>query len=194
MKNLIFCIAILCLFFASCDDSGEKEKAVNVTPIDNTDEQKEPQQEVKQDMRFKKNLQITRKFNVKPEVVFDAFTKPEKMKSWWTENTTFDIDLKVGGKWKIVRKEGGEVYTALGKYLEINKPNLVRYTYSMPQFSSNEDIISINIIRTAQGGCQVVFVQEGDDIHEELSALPAGKKSESEKGWQMAFDLMSKNW
>lgn len=50
-------------------------------------------------------LQIIRKFDVAPEVVFDAFTKPKAIRVWWAADTTFDIDLKVGGRWAIIRRE-----------------------------------------------------------------------------------------
>jgi uncharacterized protein YndB with AHSA1/START domain len=40
-------------------------------------------------------LRIVRRFNVLPEVVFDAFTKPDSMRVWWTDDTDFDIDYRL---------------------------------------------------------------------------------------------------
>jgi len=64
-------------------------------------------------------LRIVRRFGVPPDVVFSAFTNPESMQIWWDENTTFDINLSVGGRWTIIRREGETTYTATGEYLEI---------------------------------------------------------------------------
>src|SRR5690606_9314152 len=79
-------------------------------------------------------LHIVRRFNVEPEMVFDAFTKPEAMRIWWTDDTTFDIDLRVGGRWTITRKEGEVTYTMTGEYLEVERPYRLCYTITMPQF------------------------------------------------------------
>ncbi len=138
-------------------------------------------------------LQIVRKFAVAPEVVFDAFTKPEAMRAWWTDQTTFAIDLQVGGRWTITRTEGETVYVMTGEYLEIARPYQLKYTIAMPQFSPNSDTISIEI-KPDQGGCVVTFVQCGEDIASELAALPPGEVSASEVGWQQGFDLMEAAW
>lgn len=139
------------------------------------------------------SLKIVRKFNVAPEVVFDAFTKPEAMRVWWTGDTEFDIDLRVGGQWTIKREEGDMTLTMTGEYLEVDRPNRLKYTISMPQFSPNSDIISMDI-KPDEGGCMVTFVQTGKDISSELRELPEGTVSESEKGWQQGFDLMAEAW
>lgn len=139
-------------------------------------------------------LKIVRKFNVTPEVVFDTFTKPEMMRIWWTPQTTFDIDLRVGGHWKIVRKEDDTTFTALGKYLEVERPHKLRYTYAMPQFSPESDVISIDISANSGNGCIVTFIESGPGIAKELQELPAGQISDSEKGWQQAFDMMEAHW
>lgn len=50
-------------------------------------------------------LKIVRQFNVVPEIIFDAFTKPDAMRVWWADDTVFDRDLRVGGRWTITREE-----------------------------------------------------------------------------------------
>lgn len=140
------------------------------------------------------DLKITRTFNVTPDVVFDAFTKPEAMRVWWTDDTEFDMDLRVGGTWTITRKEGDMTFTMTGKYLEVNRPEKLVYTIAMPQFSPNSDTVTIDIIPDKNGECEVTFVQSGPDIATELQELPEGQTSESEKGWQQGFDLMETAW
>ena len=141
-----------------------------------------------------KSLKITRKFKVAPEKVFDAFTHPSAMRVWWTENTHFDMDVKVGGFYTITRKEEDATYVMKGEFLEVQKPHRLQYTVAMPDFSPNEDVISIDIQADGQEGSVMTFTQEGPDIRSELEALQAGVASESEKGWQMGFDLMEEAW
>lgn len=139
-------------------------------------------------------LKITRQFNVSPEVVFDALSKPEEMRVWWTNETDFDIDLRVGGTWTITRTEGDMTFMMTGEYLEVDRPNRLRYTISMPQYSPNSDTVSVDIVPDGKGGCEVIFVQSGPDISDELKALPEGEVSQSEQGWQQGFDLMEAAW
>lgn len=138
-------------------------------------------------------LKIVRQFNVAPDIVFDAFTDPEAMRVWWTDETTFDFDLRVDGQWKIVRTEGEMIFTMLGEFLEVDRPHRLRYTIAMPQFSPNNDMITIDIAST-EDGCEMTFVQSGKDIAAELQDLEPGSISESEKGWQQGFDMMAEAW
>jgi uncharacterized protein YndB with AHSA1/START domain len=110
----------------------------------------------------------------------------------WDENTTFDINLSVGGRWTIIRTEGETTYKATGEYLKIERPHRLKCTYAMPQFSQNSDTISIEIT-LEEAGC-VVTVQAGEDIASELRELPLGSTSASEAGWQQGFDLMAAAW
>jgi len=134
-----------------------------------------------------------RRFDVAPEVVFDAFTVPEAMRVWWTEQTSFDVDLRVGGRWTIVRREGGETFVMEGEYLEFERPHRLRFTIGMPQFSPNRDTISLEIMPEG-AGCVVVFEQSGVDVASELRELAPGERSASEAGWQQGFDLMEAAW
>jgi uncharacterized protein YndB with AHSA1/START domain len=141
-----------------------------------------------------KKLKLERKFDFSPHRVFEAFTIPEKMRVWWTGDTEFEIDLRIGGRYSIKRKEGEVTYIMTGEYLEIDKPNKLVYTYEMPDLSPNIDTIKIEIIPDKKGGSIMTFVQEGIDIDSELKELPEGTISESEKGWQQGFDLIRDAW
>jgi uncharacterized protein YndB with AHSA1/START domain len=147
-----------------------------------------------QDPIPERELRIVRRFTASPGVVFDTLTKPEAMRVWWTDDTLFNIDLRVGGKWTISRKEADVTYTMVGEYLEVERPRRLRYTIAMPQFSPNTDTVSIDIVPHGQSGSEMTFVQRGIDIAAELRDLPAGAISESEKGYQQGFDLMAAAW
>ncbi|MBP3193657.1 SRPBCC domain-containing protein [Natronogracilivirgula saccharolytica] len=81
-----------------------------------------------------------------------------------------------------------------GEYLEAERPQRLKYTIAMPQFSPNSDIVTIDIVPDGVGGSKLTFVQSGKDIAAELRELPEGAISESEKGWQQGFDLMEDAW
>lgn len=139
------------------------------------------------------SLRFERQFDVAPETVFDTLTNPKLMEIWWGSNVEFDIDLRLDGKWTIIRRENDDEYLATGVYLDVDRPSRLRYTYAMPQFSPNSDTITIQIEET-DSGCSVTFEQAGDDIAEELNELAQGDISASEAGWQRGFDLMHAAW
>jgi uncharacterized protein YndB with AHSA1/START domain len=138
-------------------------------------------------------LRFERRLDVLPETVFDTLTDPDQMRIWWGEGVEFEIDLRVGGRWTIIRRADGVEYLATGTYLEVERPSRLKYTFSMPQFSPNSDTITILIEEDAEG-CSLTFEQAGPDIAQELRDLPPGDTSASEAGWQQGFDLMVAAW
>ena len=68
---------------------------------------------------------ITREFDAPKHLVFEAYTKPEHVRRWWTakrgEVTECEIDLRVGGQWRyvMVTNEGGMEVAFHGEYREI---------------------------------------------------------------------------
>ena len=139
------------------------------------------------------SVRFERQFDVPPEIVFDTLTIPKLMKVWWGANVAFEIDLRVGGTWTIIRREDDIEYLATGTYLDVSRPSSLKYTYAMPQFSSNTDTITIQIEET-DTGCSVIFEHAGNDIADELREKVHGEVSASEAGWQLGFDLMHAAW
>ncbi|TGV03796.1 SRPBCC family protein [Flavivirga rizhaonensis] len=173
MKKTLGLLTSALLVFSSCNNKTDK------------------QQNQQEKMR---TLKIVRSFDVEPEKVFGAFTNPDDMIVWWTPDTKFDIDLRVGGQYSITRKEGETTYVMSGKYLEVEQPRKLKYTCAMLDFSPIIDTLSVEIQPDGKGGSRLTFIQEGEGINEELKQLPEGTISEREKGWNLGFDLMAQSW
>jgi uncharacterized protein YndB with AHSA1/START domain len=75
---------------------------------------------------------ITRVFDAPAELVFDATTKPELVRRWWGFETSewlvCEIDLRVGGKWRYVVREGDMEVGFHGEYREISRPHRLVFT------------------------------------------------------------------
>lgn len=135
-------------------------------------------------------LTLHRTFDTPPERVFDAWIDPETVRQWLfttpETNQDIEIDARVGGSYTITDRRGGEDYTAVGEYEEIDRPNRLVFTFVMPQFSPDEDRIVVEF--EADGdGCVMTFTQEG------LSWPPEQAdeyKRDSEEGWVEMFDLL----
>ena len=177
MKRIIEFFVLVFLTFSACNYKADKPST----------------QEQYQEKKLRE-IKIERHFDVEPEKVYRAFTNPKDMMVWWTLDTKFDIDLRVGGQYSITREEDGNKFVMTGEYLEVERPHKLKYTCGMPDFSPVMDTITVEIQADAKGGCQLTFIQAGVGINEELKQLSKGTISETEKGWNYGFDLMEKSW
>jgi uncharacterized protein YndB with AHSA1/START domain len=79
-------------------------------------------------------LLITRTFTAPPDIVFDAWTKPEFVKRWWAPASRgvvvveCEIDLRVGGAYRYVLEQSKGRIAFSGKYNEVMRPSRLVYT------------------------------------------------------------------
>lgn len=70
---------------------------------------------------------VTRAFDARANLVFEALTTPELVKRWWGFETSewkvCEIDLRVGGKWRFVIHDRGMEVGFHGEYREIGPPH-----------------------------------------------------------------------
>ena len=133
-----------------------------------------------------RRLTMTRRFDGSPERLFDAWTEPRLAHGWLfttpgSERHSAEIDLRIGGAWKIVDRRGGTDYTALGEYLEIERPRRLVFSFGMPQFSSAFDQVTVEIAADGDGAI-MTLTQEG---------LPPSHIPATEDGWAKMFDALS---
>lgn len=123
------------------------------------------------------SITVTRRFNAPPERVFDAWTDPEIACKWLfttkTSKTTYELDVRVGGSYTISRVSNGKTYVAVGKYLEIDRPRRLVFTFGMPQFAADFDTVIVEIEPDGDG-CVLTLTQEG---------LRPGYEKSSINGW-----------
>jgi uncharacterized protein YndB with AHSA1/START domain len=78
-----------------------------------------------------RELVVTRKFNAPARLVFEAWTKPELMKRWWTPKSfgmtfmTCEMDVRTGGTYRFVFSHPAfeQPMAFFGRYIEVI-PNL----------------------------------------------------------------------
>jgi len=69
-----------------------------------------------------RELVTTRTFSAPARIVFEAWTKPELFKRWWTTTSmgmslrSCEMDVRVGGKYRLVFGDGTEFF---GRYIEV---------------------------------------------------------------------------
>ena len=75
--------------------------------------------------KSERELVVTRTINGPARLVFEAFTKPELFKRWWVPKSfgltllSCELDVRVGGTYRLVFSHQGSEVAFFGKYLEV---------------------------------------------------------------------------
>jgi uncharacterized protein YndB with AHSA1/START domain len=73
------------------------------------------------------DILITRVFDASADLVFEAWTTPDLVRRWLGFETSewlvCDIDLRIGGQWRFVIRDGGMEVGFHGEYREIARPH-----------------------------------------------------------------------
>ena len=130
-------------------------------------------------------LRITRRFDAAPERVFDAWIDPGRAGRWLftsptSERHSTDLDVRVGGKWTIVDRRDGIDYTALGEYVEIDRPRRLVFTFGMPRFSPLSCTVTVEIVADGDG-CILTLSQD---------QMARDAVEPTREGWSHMFDAL----
>jgi len=148
------------------------------------------------------DLIITRSFDAPRELVWKAWTEPERIMRWWgPKNYTAPVakvDLSVGGKYLFCMRspEGKDIWST-GVFREIAAPERLVWTDSFADADGNVvsgshygmgDDFPLELLVT------VILQEQGGKTHMTLThaGLPAGGvKKDTGVGWNESFDKMA---
>lgn len=103
------------------------------------------------------DLRMEHHFAAPPDEVFRCWTDPDELKNWYQPVagwvTTAEIDLKVGGKYRIAfGPEGQDPFVETGEYLEVDPPKRLLYTLHLTtQSGTLENVISVDFVADGSG-------------------------------------------
>jgi uncharacterized protein YndB with AHSA1/START domain len=136
---------------------------------------------------------ITRVFDAPRELVFKAWTEPDRLMRWWGPqhwtNPVCDVDLRVGGSWRIVMRapDGGE-YPCGGEYLEIVEPELLVFTNNPYDGQGNallEGLTSVTF-EDLNGKTKLTLKTRAKGLVSYAAAMLEGM----EMGWSQSLDRL----
>lgn len=134
---------------------------------------------------------ITRLFDAPAELVYRATTTPELVKRWWgfptSEWLVCDIDLRVGGQWRYVIREGDMEVGFHGEYRELDRPHRMVTTEVFEGFP-DPDGAALNIVTLEESGgvtTMKVLVQHSCQEHRD-GHLASGMES----GMQVSYNRL----
>ena len=84
--------------------------------------------------KSERELVVTRTFDGPARIVWEAWTRPELFKRWWVPKSfpvtllSCELDIRVGGKYRLVFAHGDSERAFFGTYLEVNPPSRLVWT------------------------------------------------------------------
>ena len=84
--------------------------------------------------KSERELVTTRTINGPARIVFEAWTKPELFKRWWVPKSmgmtllSCEMDVRVGGKYRLVFAFGGSESAFFGSYVEVTPHSRLVWT------------------------------------------------------------------
>ena len=84
--------------------------------------------------KSERELVVTRTFNGPARVVFEAWTKPELFKRWWVPKSmgmsllSCDMDVRVGGKYRLEFAHGDSNAAFFGRYKDVTPHSRLVWT------------------------------------------------------------------
>lgn len=138
--------------------------------------------------KSERELVVTRVFNGPARLVFEAWTKAELFKRWWIPKSidlkllSCEMDVRVGGGYRLVFDWKPEPMAFFGKYLEVTPPS--RLSWSNDE--SPDGAITTVTFEEIGGKTKVVV----HDLYPSKEALDAAIASGSTGGFPEQFEQL----
>lgn len=145
------------------------------------------------------SVQVTRHLRAAPERVFDAWLDPALLGHWMfgpevrdEQIVRLQMDARVGGTFSFVVRRGGDEIDHIGRYLVIERPRRLVFTWAARDFNDDE------VGDDAQDSSRVSIIIEPRDTGCELSlthALAAEWAEYTDRtraGWSSMLDALQR--
>ena len=103
---------------------------------------------------------VARSYTAKPEQVFDAWVDPASVKAWLAEGEKAIVDPREDGLFYLEMPYEGRKYPHYGRYLRVERPNLLEFTWVSEGTRGKESVVTIELV--ARGGkTELTLTHEG---------------------------------
>src|SRR6187549_143568 len=128
--------------------------------------------------KSERELVATRTINGPARIVFEAWTKPELFKRWWVPKSmgvslhSCDMDVRVGGKYRLVFGYEGSTMEFFGRYLEVTPHSRLAWTND-----EDEEGGAVTTVTFEENGGQTLVIVH--DLYPSKEALEASGSTDA---------------
>ena len=139
--------------------------------------------------KSERELAVTRTINGPARIVFEAFTKAELFKRWWVPKSfgltllSCELDVRVGGTYRLVFRHEGSDMAFFGRYTEVTPNSRLVWTND-----EGGDDGAVTTVTVEDAGGKTVGVLR--DLYPAKEAHDAAIASGSTSGNSEAFDQL----
>ena len=131
-------------------------------------------------------VRVTHRFAASADRVYDAFLDPGTARKFLFATPTgqvvrCEIDARVGGEFVVVDRRGDEDVAHVGKFVELERPRRIVFTFSVEKYSSDSDRVTIEIASLKRGS-EVTLTHE-------MQAKYAALRDRAKEGWGSILEL-----
>jgi len=95
------------------------------------------------------SLRLTRRLAASPEEVFDAWCDAALLRQWFQPGNislpVIELDLRVGGAYRIVMRDEDDDYDHHGEYVEVERPRRLAFTWISPATKGETTLVTIEL-------------------------------------------------
>ena len=140
--------------------------------------------------KSERELVVTRTINGPARIVFEAWTRPELFQRWWVPKSfglsllSFEADVRVGGRYRLVFGQGAsEPMAFYGRYLEVTPHSRLVWTNE-----EGDDGGQVTTVTFEEQGGKTLLVMH--DLYPSKEALDAAIASGSTGGMDETFEQL----
>jgi uncharacterized protein YndB with AHSA1/START domain len=131
-------------------------------------------------------LVVSREFDAPAELVFDAWLDGASLGKWLFATPDgsmqrVECDPRVGGGFVVVEKRGDMLAEHVGKYLEIDRPRRLVFSFGVPQYTTELTQVTVEIEPHGDGS-RLTLTHEG---------VLSEYRGRTHTGWTMILDGLS---
>jgi uncharacterized protein YndB with AHSA1/START domain len=135
------------------------------------------------------SIEISWTFEAPREEVWREWTEPERFADWYGGRTgripldTISMDVRPGGRWKLVmHAQRGEIHWD-GEYLEVEEPERLVFTVTDEPDAGQYAVCTVVLTELGGGRTQMAFAQTGP--------LPPEQIEPAKRGWSSFFERIA---
>lgn len=140
--------------------------------------------------RSERELVVTRTVNGPARIVFEAWTRPELFKRWWVPRSfpisllSCEMDVRVGGGYRLVFGHEGSTMEFFGRYLEVTPHS--RLVWTNDEGDAGGTVTTVTFEETE--GRTLVVVH---DLYPSKEAIESGSTSAMPEALEQLDELLA---